>query len=420
MHEDPYAAPLTGGPRPAPSPFGSTPEPVGPTFGSSPFGGSPFETPAHEPSAEDAPFEDALLDDDLVSAVFATTGPFAAVAAPEATAPLAPFGTASFGTAPVASPAPFASAASTGQAPAGLSASSLFGAPSPAPSAVPGVPNPRSSADGAPGPSATSAGAKRDRRPVNPLLAVAVGGAAVVAGGLVALALLGGSGDDVPTGAVVVAGRPSATASASPTASAGTGSTDPVTGAFASNARDPFLPLVGAPADGGASTALPTGDATLPSTGAVGGTTGTAGGTSAGGTTGGTSSGTTGGTSSGTTGGTSGGTGSDTTSGADTQLTKAQVCTAVTDPMNQVEQLLTNSASGSTGAVDAGLALRNPVAVLRTAVSLTSDSRLAGRLDIAASTAEALRAQLIAGTAVTSGQVATQVSRDADVRSACA
>ncbi|TNM64502.1 hypothetical protein FHN55_13310 [Streptomyces sp. NP160] len=297
--------------------------------------------------------------------------------------------------------------------------------------AVSTVPAPRTAveAETALTPISLPAEARVSRR-VSPVIAVAVAAGAVAVGALAAFALTSGStstGEEVIAVATAPAtGAPSAGPTAVPSpvssASAGTDAGRGASGAlFSPNPRDPFAALVGmpdpasggAPADGTGADGAAVSQGTQP---VIGGASG------------GTALGSTGSTvtpvgRSGTGTGATGTTGvlgdSPAPTPSPTALSRSQVCSAVTDPMNQVEQLLAGSANGATAAVDAGLALRTPVAVLRTAVSLTSDSRLAGRLDIAASTAEALRAQLIAGTAVTSGQVATQVSRDADVRSAC-
>lgn len=375
-------------------PFGAAAGPVRPP--------SPTDEPAGQPAVEPAPW---------------AQDPFAGTAQD----PFAGTATSSFPGTAVG--APWAASSEDEPArPAAVGLMTPFGLPAAAEPAVqPVVPQPRSASDGgavpAPAPAATGAARGGSRRRVSPVVAVAVAGGAVVAGALGAFALLGAAGpEDTVDAGTTVAAAPASTPAPTASDTAGGGAVEPSASptalptAFAPNTRDPFAALVAAgaaaaPATATGAPAVVSGGGTTGST-----TTGGAGGTTTGGTGGGTSTGTTGGT-------TTGGSG---TTDTVTQLSKAQICTAVTDPMNQVEQLLTNSASGATGAVDAGLALRNPVAVLRTAVSLTSDSRLAGRLDIAASTAEALRAQLIAGTAVTSGQVATQVSRDADVRSACA
>lgn len=250
----------------------------------------------------------------------------------------------------------------------------------------------------------------------SPLLVIALGGGALVAGALVAVAVLGPT-DEVDAGGSVVVVATTATPGSSATPSTGPTPATPSASASAAGGttalgRDPFVALV-APVDGaGTATSGATPDPVTTS-----GTVDTSAGTG------------------GSLGSSLGGSGSSvgvlpvpqttvTVTAAPAPsaapLTTAQTCSAVAGPMTALEQLLTSSTTSATGPVDTGTALRTPVGAMRSAVSASGDAALASRLDVATSSAEALRSQLLAGVGVTADQLGTQTSLDAAVRTACA
>jgi len=357
----------------------------------------------------------------------------------------APFGSAPSGNAPSA-PGPFEAAALAGapsrdDAAGGASPTTVLGVPaqyapgrdeaSPA-AATTALLRTRGPLPGAAAPAGTVVTAVRSaRRRPSPVVVVALAGGAVLAGALGAWAVMPTGADTAGAGSTVVTAGTTATAGpggtpATPSAAPGAAPSASPAVDPASGARDPFAPLVvvpgGAGGAGPSAPGVPTSAATgLPGAGDAGlGVSGTTGSLGSG---------------AGTSGGSTVSTGSTgiaapvprttvTVTAAPAPpaapLTTAQTCSAVAGPLDSVEQLLTSSTSGGTGAVDTGTALRTPVAALRAAVSATADAALASRLDVATSSAEALRSQLLGGVAVTSDQLTTQSSLDAAVRTACA
>lgn len=366
---------------------------------SSPFGGTPAGGPE---AATMGPFEAAAL----------ARGP---VDAPFGALPEEPAGDSPAGFPP---------------GPAAAGAPSPFGAvPAPRPAGDPAAGGSEPAA-GVPEPAGLRARAVRPERPSlhlpsrpdggsgasrrSPLLVIALGGGALVLGALVAGTVLSTTDDVDDSGIGVVPGVTAApSASADPTQD--TDALPEPGGGAGALGRDPFAALVASTGAPPTSTATPeptptgapdTGDG---SNGVVdGGTPGaTPGRTSGGGT-----------TTVQVPGPTVTVTAAPPSTTAPTALTTAQTCSAVSGPMAAVEQLLSSSSSGG-APVDTGTALRTPVAALRTAVGATSDGALASRLDVATSSAESLRAQLLGGVAVTPDQLARQTSLDAAVRTAC-